>query len=107
MAFFLILVALMNYMVDAYYEYPASAMAAASCCRSIFGAVLPLAAAPMFHTLGMGWRCSLLGVLSVPMAFIPSCLFATVIRFSRGANFYNRLWEEVWLGADGATQQIY
>ncbi|KAE8353033.1 major facilitator superfamily domain-containing protein [Aspergillus coremiiformis] len=71
-AFFLIFVALMNYMVDAYHEYAASAMAAAGCCRSVFGAVLPLAAGPMFGRLGIAWGCSLLGVLSVPMALIPA-----------------------------------
>ncbi|KAE8150323.1 major facilitator superfamily domain-containing protein [Aspergillus avenaceus] len=71
MAFFLVFVALMNYMVDSYHEYAASAMAAASCCRSIFGAVLPLAAAPMFRRLGIDWGCSLLGFLSVLMTFIP------------------------------------
>lgn len=71
MGFFLIFVALINYLVDAYHEYAASAMAAASCCRSIFGAVLPLAAAPMFKKLGIAWGCSLLGFLSILMTLIP------------------------------------
>ncbi|OGM39531.1 hypothetical protein ABOM_011911 [Aspergillus bombycis] len=71
MAFFLIFVALINYLVDAYHEYAASAMAAASCCRSVFGAVLPLAATPMFRQLGIAWACSLLGFLSLLMTLIP------------------------------------
>ncbi|KAJ5756917.1 uncharacterized protein N7511_007099 [Penicillium nucicola] len=71
MGFFLIFVALINYMIDAYHEYAASAMAAASCCRSVFGAVLPLAAAPMFRPLGIAWGCSLLGFLSLVMTLIP------------------------------------
>lgn len=71
MGFFLIFVALINYLVDAYHQYAASAMAAASCCRSIFGAVLPLAAAPMFRKLGVAWGCSLLGFLSLLMTLIP------------------------------------
>ncbi|PGH12166.1 hypothetical protein AJ79_04460 [Helicocarpus griseus UAMH5409] len=71
MGFFLIFVALINYLIDAYHEYAASAMAAASCCRSIFGAVLPLAAAPMFNRLGIAWGCSLLGFLSLLMTLIP------------------------------------
>ncbi|KAJ6133773.1 hypothetical protein N7523_000095 [Penicillium sp. IBT 18751x] len=71
MGFFLIFVALINYLVDAYHEYAASAMAAASCCRSVFGAVLPLAAAPMFNRLGIAWGCSLLGFLSLLMTLIP------------------------------------
>ncbi|EFE30773.1 MFS transporter, putative [Trichophyton benhamiae CBS 112371] len=71
MGFFLIFVALINYLIDAYHEYAASAMAAASCCRSIFGAVLPLAAVPMFRQLGIAWGCSLLGFLSLLMSLIP------------------------------------
>ncbi|PKY09429.1 MFS general substrate transporter [Aspergillus campestris IBT 28561] len=71
MAFFLIFVALINYLVDAYHEYAASAMAAASCCRSVFGAVLPLASTPMFRHLGIAWGCSLLGFLSLLMTLIP------------------------------------
>ncbi|XHF97093.1 hypothetical protein AWENTII_000695 [Aspergillus wentii] len=69
--FFLIFVALINYLIDAYHEFAASAMAAASCCRSIFGAVLPLAAVPMFKRLGIPWGCSLLGILSLGMCLIP------------------------------------
>lgn len=69
--FFLIFVALINYLLDAYHKYAASAMAAASCCRSAFGAILPLAAGPMFHKLGVAWGCSLLGFLSLLMALIP------------------------------------
>lgn len=71
MGFFLIFVALINYLIDSYHQYAASAMAAASCCRSVFGAVLPLAAGPMFRSLGIGWGCSLLGFLSLVMTFIP------------------------------------
>lgn len=71
MGFFLIFVALINYLIDAYHKYAASAMAAASTCRSVFGAVLPLAASPMFSSLGVDWGCSLLGFLSLLMSFIP------------------------------------
>ncbi|KDB27155.1 hypothetical protein H109_01026 [Trichophyton interdigitale MR816] len=71
MGFFLIFVALINYLIDAYHEYAASAMAAASCCRSILGAVLPLAAVPMFRQLGIAWGCGLLGFLSLLMSLIP------------------------------------
>ncbi|KAI9732441.1 MAG: hypothetical protein M1834_001649 [Cirrosporium novae-zelandiae] len=66
--FFLIFVALLNYLADAYKEFAASAMAAASCSRSIFGAVLPLAATPMYNALGIGWGNSLLAFLSLGMS---------------------------------------
>jgi len=46
-------------------------MAAASCTRSVFGAVLPFATVPMYENLGVPWACSLLGFLSIAMSVIP------------------------------------
>jgi hypothetical protein len=69
--FLLIFMALLNYLADAYEIFAASAMAAASCCRSICGAVLPLAAGKMYSTLGIAWASSLLGFLSLGMCAIP------------------------------------
>ena len=46
-------------------------MSATSICRSIFGAVLPLAAKPMYQRLGISWASSLLGFLSLAMSIIP------------------------------------
>ncbi|KAF2740776.1 MFS general substrate transporter [Polyplosphaeria fusca] len=63
--------ALLNYLVDAYEIFAASAMAAASFSRSTFGAVLPFAAKPMYRTLGIAWACSLLGFLAVALCIIP------------------------------------
>jgi DHA1 family multidrug resistance protein-like MFS transporter len=39
--------------------------------RSIFGAVLPLVARPMYENLGIGWATSLLGFISVALAGLP------------------------------------
>jgi MFS family permease len=69
--YLLIFMALLNYLVDAYKIFAASAMAAASTVRSLAGAVLPFAATPMYTKLGVNWACSLLGFLSVLMALIP------------------------------------
>jgi MFS family permease len=69
--YLLIFMALLNYLVDAYKIFAASAMAAASTSRSLFGAVLPFAASPMYRKLGVPWACSLLGFLSCLMAIIP------------------------------------
>lgn len=69
--FLLIFMALINYIVDAYEIYAASAMGAASCSRSIFGVVMPFAARPMYETLGVAWACSLLGFLSILMGIVP------------------------------------
>lgn len=63
--------ALLNYLTDAYEIYAASANAASSTTRSIFGAVLPFAAPPMYSQLGVHWATSLLGFISLAMATIP------------------------------------
>lgn len=62
---------LLNYLADSYGVYSASAMAAAACTRSIAGAVLPLAAKPMYRELGIGWATSVLAFLCLPMVVIP------------------------------------
>jgi hypothetical protein len=63
--------ALINYLTDAYEIYAASANAASSTTRSIFGAVLPFAAAPMYSRLGVHWATSLLGFISLAMSLTP------------------------------------
>lgn len=67
----LIFMAMLNYLTDAYLTYSASAQAASSCTRSIFGAVLPLATKSMFDQLGVSWACSLLAFLSLGLSIIP------------------------------------
>jgi hypothetical protein len=69
--FLLLFMALLNYLVDAYGFFSASAMAAASSTRSTFGAVLPFAARPMYDRLGVNWACSLLGFIALVLAFVP------------------------------------
>lgn len=71
MGFLLLFMSLINYLVDAYEVFAASAMAASACSRSLFGAVLPFAARPMYQRLGVAWACSLLGFLSLAMCAIP------------------------------------
>ncbi|KAL2414693.1 Major facilitator superfamily multidrug transporter mdrA [Exophiala dermatitidis] len=71
MAFQLIFMALLNYLSDSYMTFAASAQGIASTCRSIFGALLPLASNRMFSSLGVAWACSLLAFLSLGMCLIP------------------------------------
>ncbi|KAM5345730.1 hypothetical protein ACJ41O_011591 [Fusarium nematophilum] len=71
MGFMLIFMAMLNYLTDAYEIFAASANAAASCCRSLFAVVLPLATTHMFRRLGIPGACSLLGGLSALMCVIP------------------------------------
>jgi hypothetical protein len=57
--FLLIFMALINYVVDAYEIYAASAMGATSAARSVFGVVLPFAARPLYSRLGVDWSVPL------------------------------------------------
>jgi ABC-type Co2+ transport system permease subunit len=63
--------ALLNYLVDAYEIFAASAMAAAGLLRSSFGAVLPFAAKPMYRAMGVAWATSLLGFFSLALCVVP------------------------------------
>ncbi|KAB2578831.1 Major facilitator superfamily [Lasiodiplodia theobromae] len=69
--YLLCFMAILNYLVDAYEIFAASAMAAAGTSRSIFGAVLPFAARPMYERLGIDWACSLLGFVMLGLCAIP------------------------------------
>lgn len=60
----LIFMALQMYLVDSFNLYSASALAANTMVRSIVGAILPLAALPMYDKLGLGWGNSLLGFIA-------------------------------------------
>lgn len=91
MGFMLIFMALLNYITDAYEVYAASGMAATSFCRSIFGAVLPLAAAPMYKSLGVSWASSLLGFLSLAMCIIPFAFIKYGDRIRENSKFCQEL----------------
>ena len=91
MAFMLIFMALLNYVIDAYEIYAASAMAATSFSRSIFGAVLPLGANAMYSTLGIAWASSLLGFLSLAMCGIPFAFIKYGDRIRANSRFCNEL----------------
>ncbi|KAJ5594197.1 uncharacterized protein N7459_000405 [Penicillium hispanicum] len=61
------------YLAHAYPRYAASVLAGNDFMRSSFGAGFPLFATAMFHNLGVGWACTLLGCLTllfVPFPFI-------------------------------------
>lgn len=59
------------YLVDAYSQYAASAMAASTVLRSLLGALLPLAGRSMYEKLGYGWGTSLLAFIAVAMVPVP------------------------------------
>ncbi|KAL8653914.1 MAG: hypothetical protein Q9210_001829 [Variospora velana] len=91
--FMLIFMALLNYVTDAYEIFAASAMAATSACRSIFGAVLPIAAKPMYKSLGIAWASSLLAFLSLGMSIIPFVFIKYGDRIRSNSKFCQELRE--------------
>ncbi|KAF1845634.1 MFS general substrate transporter [Cucurbitaria berberidis CBS 394.84] len=54
-----------TYLVDAFTVHAASAIAANTVLRSIFGALLPLSGLSMYDALGLGWGNTLLGFISL------------------------------------------
>ncbi|KIK50280.1 hypothetical protein GYMLUDRAFT_51297 [Collybiopsis luxurians FD-317 M1] len=66
-----IFLSLFNYMIDTYLMMAASALAANTVVRSLFGAGFPLFAGQMYDTLGPRWASSLLGFIALVMTPIP------------------------------------
>lgn len=59
------IIAVQIYLVEAYTIYAASALAANTLIRCVFGLTIPLAAPPLYRRLGFGWGNSLLGFLAL------------------------------------------
>jgi multidrug resistance protein len=74
LSIFLIFISLINYTVDTYLFAAASALAASTVSRSIFGAAFPLFARQMFETLNPRWASTLLGLVAIVMVPIPIVL---------------------------------
>lgn len=60
-----------TYFVDAFTVYAASALAAATIMRALFGTFIPLAGQPLYDKLGYGWGNSLLAFISLAFAPVP------------------------------------
>ena len=71
--FLLFFTPMSSYLVDAFETQAASALAANTVVRSIFGTVLPLAGRSMYSTLGIGWGNSLLGFTTPAFAAPAPC----------------------------------
>lgn len=69
--FFTIFQGCLNYLVDAFLRYSASAIAATTFTRSVFAAAFPLFGTIMFEDLGVPWGGSLLGFVAIAMIPIP------------------------------------
>ncbi len=80
---------LQTYVIDSFPRYAASAIAAITVSRSLFGALLPMAGPSMYTALGYGWGNSLLGF--VTLALIPMPILFTRV----GAKLRQRsVWNE-------------
>ncbi|KAF2856187.1 membrane transporter [Plenodomus tracheiphilus IPT5] len=66
---------LQTYMIDCFPQYAASAVAAITALRCLFGAMLPLAGPSMYESLGLGWGNSMLGFIAVAFIPLPALLF--------------------------------
>lgn len=69
--YYLVFTSALNYLVDTFPRWGASALAANTFARSGLAAVLPLVIRPMFAKLGNGWAYSVLGFFAVSMIPIP------------------------------------
>ncbi len=75
MGAFLLFMAVLGYLGDAYPKYVASVFAGNDLVRSAFGAAFPLFANAMYKKLGVAWASSLLGFLAVAFIPIPFVLY--------------------------------
>lgn len=67
-AIIIFFLAVQTYLVEAYTIYAASAIAASTVVRCVFGLVVPLAGPPLYKGLGLGWGNTLLGFLSLTVS---------------------------------------
>ncbi|KAI1610646.1 major facilitator superfamily domain-containing protein [Exophiala viscosa] len=69
-----VVLAIADYVIDAYARYAGSAVAAVVLGENLFSAFLPLAAQPMYSNLDFRWASSLLGFLALGLSFAPVCI---------------------------------
>lgn len=69
-----ILIAVNNFLIDAYEKYAASALSATSLGRNIVSAAVPLSSTALFTHLGYGWAGSLLGFIGLALSLVPVVL---------------------------------
>ena len=73
--FFTIFQSALNYLIDTFQKYAASAVAANTFLRSVFAASFPLFVDPMYHHLGIPWASSVFAFFAVLLIPIPYLFF--------------------------------
>ena len=76
-----------NFLVDTYLLYAASAVSANTFLRSLLAAGLPLAAKPMFNNLGVGPAMSILGGIAALALPVPFLLMKYGLRLRKKSSF--------------------
>jgi hypothetical protein len=102
----MIFISLLTYVTDAYKIYSASALAASVILRSIVGALFPLAADPLYSSLGVGWATSVLGFVSLACIPIPFGLLYVGPWIRKRSPFCQRLLEEDLLKEGGEGRPL-
>ncbi|KAL2786211.1 major facilitator superfamily domain-containing protein [Aspergillus keveii] len=77
----------LNYIIDTYLAFAASALAANSILRSLAGAGFPLFAPYMFKALGVNWTGTLLGCVAVVLMPIPLLFYLYGSRIRQKSKF--------------------
>ncbi|KAL9118671.1 MAG: hypothetical protein Q9187_004784 [Circinaria calcarea] len=71
--FYTIFTSAVNYLIDTFQRWGASALAANTFVRSVFAVIFPLIVPPLYHGLGNGWASSvfaIFAVLNIPIPFV-------------------------------------
>ena len=75
LGFFTIFQSAINYLVDTFQKYAASAVAANTFLRSCFAGAFPLVVAPLYHNVGVPWGTSIFAFFSLALVPVPFLLF--------------------------------
>lgn len=71
LGFFTIFQAALNYLIDTFTRYGASAIAANTFLRSSFAGAFPLFIMPMYHNLGVDWATTIFACVAVLLVPVP------------------------------------
>jgi len=74
-AFVTIFQAAMNYMVDTFTQYSASAVAANTFMRGVLAGALPLCIGPMYDHIGVAWGSTVFGCFAALLVPVPFLFF--------------------------------
>ncbi|PVI05589.1 MFS general substrate transporter [Periconia macrospinosa] len=85
--FFMIFQAALNYLVDTFTLYAASAVAANTFLRSCFAGAFPLVVGPMYHNIGVGPGSSITGGFAALLIPVPFVFFAFGKRIRRASKW--------------------